>query len=238
MLKAIDSENYVYLSYIDNISRIRNYYCPVCKKRVFFVNCKEKVKHFKHKKRSTCILEPEGSEHLNMKKHFIDSLFLKNEQIEVNLKFAVPDLFIKSKDGHNIAIECQYSAISKKKFIERTYNYTKNNIYVLWVFHIDMLKKRKMIRTLKNIANNLYEGRIYIFDNNDYSNPIKRYKFKGKNLEKISESKFLCKEIETDCMKIGEPKKIEVELDYPTYYVQYFEYPKIKIKIARYYDKY
>jgi len=43
--------------------------------------------------------------------------------MEVDLGFAIPDLYIKDR---RIAIEVQNSNITKKKFLERCYNYTQN----------------------------------------------------------------------------------------------------------------
>jgi len=91
-----------------------------------------------------------------MKKFFIDHLKLNPSEVEVNLKFAIPDIYLKDK---RIAIEVQHSKISEEKFLFRTRRYTEEGIYVLWIFHPKLLKENvpKFIRK----AHELYYGRIY-----------------------------------------------------------------------------
>jgi len=136
-----------------------NLICPHCNKKLIFVDGTFVIKHFRHHKLSDCSFEPETKEHIQMKKFFC-KFFKLNPLInlEVNLGFAIPDIYIPKE---KIAIEVQRSELSYKKFIERTENYTKNGIYVLWVFHEDLVKEN-VSNTLKK-AHEIYYGRIYVF---------------------------------------------------------------------------
>jgi competence CoiA-like predicted nuclease len=135
-----------------------NLICPTCKEKVIFVNGNYKIEHFRHYIESECSTEPETIEHLNMKQFFIDKLGLTKDSVEVNLGFGKPDIFLKNR---SIAIEVQHSPLSEEKFLERTANYTKNNIYVLWVFDSCLCKER--ISALLRKAHELYFGRVYFF---------------------------------------------------------------------------
>ena len=134
--------------------------CPFCKEKVIFVCGKYKIAHFRHYIESECSPEPETEEHLNMKKFFIDKLNLTEDQVEFNLGFAKPDIFLKEK---RIAIEVQHSPISEEKFLERTANYSKRGIYVLWIFDSCLYKER--VSALLRKAHELYFGRVYFFMN-------------------------------------------------------------------------
>jgi len=152
---------YTEKNYEEIINNKDNLVCPYCKNKVIFVNGQEKIEHFRHKVENNCSFEPETIEHLNMKLFLINSLKLNKEQVEVNLGYSKPDLFIKEK---NLAIEVQHSPISEQKFIERTSNYSKNGIYVLWIFDSCLYKKR--VASFLRKAHELYFGRVYFFIKN------------------------------------------------------------------------
>ena len=163
MLRAIGLNNKEFISYDYNhlnpiLSNKNNLICPHCKQKVIFVNATKKIKHFRHHLKSECDFEPETQRHIEMK------LFMKNKlphlKLEYNLKFAVPDLYDKID---NVAIEVQHSKISKEKFLERCYNYSKRGIFVLWIFDDCLLKENcpEFIRE----AHEIYMGRIYVYKN-------------------------------------------------------------------------
>ena len=137
--------------------------CIECKQKAIFVDAIFKIKHFRHFITSNCEPEPETEQHLNMKKFFIENLNLKRENIEVPLGFARPDLYLQCK---KIAIEVQHSNLNYQKFIERTKNYTKNDIAVLWIFDSVFLKTDVIGVVLKK-AHELYFGRVYVFKENN-----------------------------------------------------------------------
>lgn len=139
-------------------SNKKNLICPDCKKKIILVNGLRIITHFRHKVKANCNPEPETVEHLNMKKYFVEKLNLTKENVEVNLGFAKPDIYMPKQ---RIAIEVQHSAISESKFLERTKKYTENNIYVLWVFDYCLFKES--VPAFLRKAHELYFGRVYFF---------------------------------------------------------------------------
>lgn len=139
--------------------------CPECKSTLIFVDGLEVIKHFRHKVKSDCDFEPESEDHLEMKMFVKEFLDLRKDEVEVHLGFAKPDLLIKSD---MIAIEVQKSNISKKRFLERCFNYTQNGIAVMWIFHESLLMEKgkdKNIPLLLRTASENAFGRIYIYSN-------------------------------------------------------------------------
>lgn len=153
-------EDYKYI-----INNRNLFICPMCKTQLSFVDGTEVIKHFRHKVKHDCDFEPETEEHLEMKLFMKTFLDLKDDEVEVNLRFAKPDLFIAND---NIAIEVQKSNITKKKFLERCYNYTKNKIAVMWIFHDSLFSEdnnNQNIPILLRTASENCFGRVYIYSN-------------------------------------------------------------------------
>jgi competence CoiA-like predicted nuclease len=94
-----------------------------------------------------------------MKRFIQDKFNIPDKYIEYHLGFGKPDGYIEES---HIAIEVQHSPISSKEFDERNNNYTKNNIYVLWIFHSDLISEN-ISATIKK-AHSLYFGRIYVYE--------------------------------------------------------------------------
>ncbi len=139
--------------------------CGYCKSDVIFVDGIEIIKHFRHKVTSTCDFEPESQEHYEMKYFMRDFMGLTNDDLEVDFGFGRADLYDKQK---NIAFEVQKSNITKKKFLERCYNYTKNGIAVMWIFHDSFLKladEKQNIPILLRTAQEHGFERVYLYSN-------------------------------------------------------------------------
>jgi len=174
--KYVSWNNEDYKFILDNRNQ---FICPHCKGKVIFVDGTEVIKHFRHFVLSDCDFEPETQNHLEMKMFMKNFFNLTDEDVEVDLGFAKPDLL---KRDQKIAIEVQNSNITKKKFLERCYNYTQNGYAVLWVFHEDLLKEYKEtsnIPILLRTAHEHYFERVYIYSKGKiipiHFNPIKRY---------------------------------------------------------------
>jgi len=178
------SDNNSYLSWDENnykfIKDNRDLFeCPSCKQKLIFVDGIEVIKHFRHMSLSDCEWEPESQNHLEMKKFMKELLNLSNDDLEVNLGFAIPDLFLKEQ---KVAIEVQNSKITKRKFLDRCYNYTQNGIAVMWVFHeklLDITKEAQNIPSLIRAAAENSFGRVYIYSDNKLTsvrfNPFYRW---------------------------------------------------------------
>jgi len=60
------------------------------------------------------------------------------------------------------------SNITKKKFLERCYNYTQNKIAVMWIFHedfLDITKEEQNIPSLLRASQENNFGRVYLYSN-------------------------------------------------------------------------
>ena len=147
------------------------YSCDDCKEDVTFVDATLIVPHFRHKPKSSCAsnrgnTEPESQEHLNMKK---DLCVLLGEQQKLPFKiehWIIPE---KSKadivlfsNNNELIIECQASAISKRKMLNRTLRYSECNLYVLWIFEKEMYLDLPF--TFKKFIQSMYFGRAYVYD--------------------------------------------------------------------------
>ena len=104
-----------------------------------------------------------------MKLNLMNFLGLSEDNLEYNLKFAVPDLYIPEK---KISIEVQNSNLSYENFLQRTKNYEKNNIFVLWIFHESLVntylednEERVNVSQMLKKAHEIYFGVIYVYDN-------------------------------------------------------------------------
>lgn len=172
MLKAKNSINEKYYISWKNFIEIRSilevtkntFLCPYCNESLIFVDGEKVIKHFRHKVESSCEPEPETESHLQMKKFIQEKFNLTNEEIEytklLHLGFK-PDGFIEEQ---KIALEVQHSLISEEEFLRRTENYSKNGIYVLWIFDKYSLLGEENISRLLKKAHELYFGRVYFFD--------------------------------------------------------------------------
>jgi len=153
---ANDHQKYNYI-----LNNKDNLVCPICKKKVIFVDGIFVIKHFRHKAKNNCSFEPETKEHIEMKNTVCGLLNLNPlKHLEVNVGYAVPDIYLPKE---KIAIEVQNSNLSYKKFIERTRRYTREGVHVLWIFHKNLLHE-DVSKTLKK-AHEIYFGRIYIYSN-------------------------------------------------------------------------
>ena len=149
------------------------YVCPFCKEKMILVKPYEKiVDHFRHYNRCEFETEPETREHVNGKKILYD-LFsscknIRSCEIEPKLAFGrFPDLLLNKK----VAVEFQCSTISLREFMERTEEYTRNKIYILWIFgtkhffrsHED--KDAVKVRFVEKKAHMIYYGHVFYLDN-------------------------------------------------------------------------
>jgi competence CoiA-like predicted nuclease len=142
------------------IQNKKDFICPNCKEPVIFANCQFKIKHFRHTKEHKCNSEPETKQHLEMKQFFIEKYKEFNPITEYKIGSNIADVFVRDL---NLSIECQFSNIQLKDWIERNRRYEENGIRVLWIFHSNLLKKRISV-LFKHIKNINYQ-RIYFYIN-------------------------------------------------------------------------
>lgn len=213
----------------------KDFICPHCKDKVIYADAIFKIKHFRHKAKRVCESEPETETHIQMKKFICEFLNENPKQVlEKNLGFSIPDLYIKDK---RIAIECQASQISIRKFIERSINYHKNGVFVLWIWDYDLVRRKKCQRLFNKILRRMYHNRIYFYDNENifslqFTTPNKFVDLPNNfmfstfgSLPDFLEDHFDLSDLQKE--------EIIIERGYNHYPLEYY-----KIRIARFSDKY
>ncbi len=146
--------------------------CTICKKSLFF---NQNLGYFLHKGNRSYCFEPETIEHKVMKAYWYVMFPKFNpvsmKKLEYKIGDQIADMYFILRDGKKVVIECQNSQISRSKLIERTKNYTKKNIYVLWIFngHGKCVSNEKNPKNedevgvlgMEKKAHSLYGGRVY-----------------------------------------------------------------------------
>ncbi|MFX1393059.1 MAG: competence protein CoiA family protein [Promethearchaeota archaeon] len=114
----------------------------------------------------------ETIDHLLIKKFFYDNIPLENDinTIEQELKIGnrIADIYIELKNGKKVVIEIQHSRISKSELIQRTKEYTKCGVHVLWILDGDGPYNRKpinedgvIITVAEKELHFMYSDRVY-----------------------------------------------------------------------------
>lgn len=200
MLIAYDIDDNIYFA--SNILDKKDYFykCPACGEDVFLKYGNVKVPHFVHYNNVDHEWESESYEHRLMKldvyDYFKEFFWVNNIELEkpifinsdININkdenediirnFLIPDIYIETNNGDKIAIECQCSIYSEDKINEKTNIYSRNGIYVIWIFHRKFTKKFSNGYKYLNIVplnevnsdltsfNNIFYRKYYIY--NDY----------------------------------------------------------------------
>jgi len=119
-----------------------DYICPFCNEPVFVKKGEIKMHHFAHYPRSKCLYkewEPETNEHISMKKYFYRVLkrvkWVDEVDLERPIGNRIVDVYVRTIDDEEIAIECQASPCSYRKIDEKTNDLIKSGAYVIWVAH-------------------------------------------------------------------------------------------------------
>lgn len=153
------------------------------------------------------------------------------------------DIFFKLRGGKKVVVEVQHSRISIKELKERTEEYNKQGIYVLWILHgkgkcvasskFPENKKNVKISSAEKFLHMIYGGRVYYVNIN-----------KNKCNTSITLPFALHYSI-SDCRKL---KKKAFRKNYEYYYIRNSNFTYIPnwnllttsfydYKIARFYDK-
>lgn len=141
--------------------------CPECEEETILKKCRVKVDHFAHKPPVFCSYGQGESElHRECKIKIFDNLIqheeVKNCQLEKKLGKVIPDIYFELGEIP-IAIEVQISNLSMSKIIERTEEYNRLGIYVLWLaissWEID--EERYAPKQWEKWLHATYYGRVY-----------------------------------------------------------------------------
>jgi hypothetical protein len=105
---------------------------------------------------------------------------IKESSLEKHFGSRRADVYFKLHSGEEVVVEIQNSYISVKEVMDRTIDYNKKGVYVLWILNgkgnaVGVSKypenRRDMrISPVENILHSLYGGRVYYVNVNEYTN--------------------------------------------------------------------
>lgn len=162
------------------------FYCPSCLSNVIVRKCTEKADHFAHHAAQSSVAKKNSALHEKCKKEIFEYLNDKfpdgrwasersiKENREKGYKAMRPDIS-GVIDEKLIVIEVQASSYTLDRIIERTLEYTKMNVAILWV--VPLTKKLEEFirpRLYEKFLHSMYYGRIYYWmpENNETLTPV------------------------------------------------------------------
>lgn len=158
--------------------------CPVCEQETLYVKESHngRAAHFRHKKEAAHPSISESKEH-DLAKRRVKNLLEKDNnfkhiELEKPLGDQIADIYIKTKDLNDIAVEIQISPQGPKKFKERTLKYTKKFIRTLWILWPPTFLKDKegyyKIKKATEWVKNRWFGRCYFIDHEQILNKTRK----------------------------------------------------------------
>jgi len=106
-----------------------------------------------------------------MKLYFYENIPLSNRILRIEEEYKIGnqiiDVYVELTNKTKIAIEIQHSKMLDTRLIERTLNYTKKGIYVLWILDGNSFNREPQnqdgirVSKLELILHQMYEGRVY-----------------------------------------------------------------------------
>ncbi|NJK44100.1 MAG: hypothetical protein HC933_07250 [Pleurocapsa sp. SU_196_0] len=124
--------------------------CRLCGQPVHAICGPIKVWHFRHERGTECHWETwsehESLEHLGLKRATSLAVQKLFPGCSVTFEHIVPeakriaDLLVVTKDGDEIAVECQLASITQEELELRTESYERQNYEVIWVFRKDRVE--------------------------------------------------------------------------------------------------
>ncbi len=113
----------------------------------------------------------ESIEHMRMKLYFQDNLPNDNNITKIELELIIgnrrADLYGELTDGKKFVIEFQNTKISPEELKERTFDYSRKEIYVLWILNGIIYNKLPMnqngiiVSVEEEQLQKMYKGRVY-----------------------------------------------------------------------------
>jgi len=177
-------------------SKNEKYYCPKCGAEVLLKKGKIKIPHFAHNIGGCGYGTGESLRHMELKL-MMKKLIKKELGINVELEYPINDLI---SDGFfmfydkSIAVEIIVHNDNLEEILNKTYEYTKEDIYTLWLWDYNIIAPRvdtdgrvKYKQSMKTLQTMGYGKLNMIGDNNFivchsgktsggfYGTPMKRY---------------------------------------------------------------
>lgn len=137
------------------------YTCKDCGGRLLFMDCRQKIKYFRHYEKSNCESEPETPEHLQGKQKVYETILAMKNCGSVELEYSIDNLKADvywESTWRKAAIEVQASNYTIDKFEDKIYNYARKDFVIIYLFVGDnFLKQTKpYIYSLKEIEKQIF----------------------------------------------------------------------------------
>jgi len=143
------------------------FFCPKCQNETLLRKGRVKVHHFAHKPPVACQYGQGESEFHRVCKQTIFDCLNQNKsviacELEKDLGKVVPDIYFEIYTV-KVAIEVQISSLTMSKIIDRTEEYNRLGIYVLWlpVFGDALEAERYAPKQWEKWLHAAYYGRVY-----------------------------------------------------------------------------
>jgi competence protein CoiA len=150
-------------------------YCEKCYSEAVIKKGEERSYHFAHKAKTTKVIDGNNESQLhylskeqicnNLKNIFPNGNWQTERVIpkKNNMKELVPDISGRI-NGVPIAIEVQKSPYTIKRIVDKTIEYAKRKIYVLWIVPIiEEIKEIFRPRLYERFLHSMYYGRTYYY---------------------------------------------------------------------------
>lgn len=144
--------------------------CLRCHREVIVRKGQIKVHHFAHKPPVICSLGTgETEQHLRAKLAIYDALRIEENVVDLELEkdfgISVADVYARIS-GVRVALEIQRSALSVKDIVDRTHNYHRQQIAVLWIGlqTPDIATQQYSPCAWEKWCHAAYFGRVYFWD--------------------------------------------------------------------------
>ncbi|MCL1989883.1 MAG: hypothetical protein FWG67_03235 [Defluviitaleaceae bacterium] len=147
------------------LKRRRTFFCIRCKKPVIFKNGTRKRAHFAHEKTRLSVGSSESAAHVLVKHLMIN--WLKRQQIRGDIEKRFPtinriaDVYFEYKTV-NYVLEIQKSPMSDAEFKQRTSDYERVDIKVLWIF-LGMVEEKEGTFRLPSVMLGREASRLFHF---------------------------------------------------------------------------
>ncbi len=144
------------------------FHCLACQGPVILKQGRIKIPHFAHLSGTECVYSNEGEsqEHQLAKLEIYEALMRTPEVTDVRLERYLqevrPDVsFVLN--GELVAIEIQFSHLSRDQIVWRTKAYARKHIAVLWMpsFSMELFEGRYAPKDWERYLHTLYYGRVY-----------------------------------------------------------------------------
>ncbi len=138
------------------------YTCKGCGGRLVFMDCRLKIKYFRHYEKCNCDSEPETPEHVwGKQKVFETILAMKNFGSSVELEHSIENLKADvywESTWRKAVIEIQATNYTMDVFSDKIYDYARQGFVIIYLFVGDKFLKetRPFVYSLKEIEKQLF----------------------------------------------------------------------------------